>query len=43
MNDSIKIFNTIWDEIPRTYKKNSKNKNNKKEYNTEIILSMDLL
>lgn len=43
INDPIEIFNTIWDLVPDTYIKNSKDKEELKDYNTEIVLSLDIL
>lgn len=41
--DPIEIFNTIWDLVPDSYIKNSDNKEEIKDYNTEVVLSLDLL
>lgn len=41
--DPIEILNTIWDLVPDSYIKNSKVEKNTKEYNAEVVLSLDLL
>lgn len=43
INDPIKMFNTIWDLVPKTYIKNIETKEGLKDYNTEVVLSLDLL
>lgn len=43
INDPIEIFNTMWDLVPETYVKNAESKEELKDYNTEIVLSLDLL
>lgn len=39
----IEMFNTIWDLVPDSYIKNSEPKEELKDYNTEVVLSLDLL
>ncbi|WP_373599821.1 helicase-related protein [Paraclostridium bifermentans] len=41
--DPIEILNTIWDLVPDSYIKNSNTEENSKEYNAEVVLSLDLL
>ena len=41
--DPIEIFNTIWDLVPDSYIKNSETKEEIQDYNTEVVLSLDLL
>lgn len=41
--DPIEIFNTIWDLVPDSYIKNSESKEEIQDYNTEVVLSLDLL
>ncbi|HFL3686849.1 TPA: helicase-related protein [Clostridioides difficile] len=41
--DPIEMFNTIWDLVPESYIKNSESKYELKDYNTEVVLSLDLL
>ena len=41
--DPIEIFNTIWDLVPDSYIKNSEIKEEIQDYNTEVVLSLDLL
>lgn len=43
INDPIEMFNTIWDLVPELYIKNTEAKEELKDYNTEVILSLDLL
>lgn len=43
INDPIEIFNTIWNSIPSTYMKTLKMEEDLQEYNTEVVLSIDLL
>ena len=41
--DPIEMFNTIWDLVPDSYIKNSESKEEIQDYNTEVVLSLDLL
>lgn len=41
--DPIEMFNTIWDLVPDSYIKNSDTKEEIQDYNTEVVLSLDLL
>ena len=41
--DPIEMFNTIWDLVPDSYSKNSESKEEIQDYNTEVVLSLDLL
>ena len=41
--DPIEMFNTIWDLVPDSYIKNSETKEEIQDYNTEVVLSLDLL
>lgn len=43
IGDPIEIFNTIWDLVPDSYIKNSESKEEIQDYNTEVVLSLDLL
>ncbi|MEG1310889.1 MAG: helicase-related protein [Romboutsia sp.] len=43
IGDPIEIFNTIWDLVPDSYIKNSDNEKEIQDYNTEVVLSLDLL
>lgn len=43
INDPIEMFNTIWDLVPEIYIKNVESKEELKDYNTEVVLSLDLL
>lgn len=43
IGDPIEIFNTIWDLVPDSYINNSEVKEQKIDYNTEVVLSLDLL
>ena len=43
IGDPIEIFNTIWDLVPDSYIKNSEIKEEIQDYNTEVVLSLDLL
>ena len=43
INDPIEMFNTIWDLVPELYIKNVEPKEELKDYNTEVVLSLDLL
>ena len=41
--DPIEMFNTILDLVPDSYIKNSESKEEIQDYNTEVVLSLDLL
>lgn len=43
IRDQIEIFNTIWDLVPDSYIKNSDTEKEIQDYNTEVVLSLDLL
>lgn len=43
INDPIEIFNVMWDLVPDSYIRNSQPKEELKDYNTEVVLSLDLL
>lgn len=43
INDPIEIFNIMWDLVPDSYIRNSQPKEELKDYNTEVVLSLDLL
>lgn len=43
IKNPIEMFNTIWDLVPELYIKNAEPKEELKDYNTEVVLSLDLL
>ena len=43
INNPIEKLNTIWDMVPNSYIENNNSNDNIEEYNTEIVLSLDLV
>ncbi len=43
VTNPIEILNTIWDMIPSSYIENNTQSENIEEYNTEVVLSLDLV
>lgn len=42
-SNPIEILNTIWDMVPNSYIENNNSNDNIEEYNTEVVLSLDLV
>ena len=43
VTNPVEILNTIWDMIPSSYIENNTQNDNIEEYNTEVVLSLDLV
>lgn len=43
VSNPIEILNTIWDMVPNSYIENNNSNDNIEEYNTEVVLSLDLV
>ena len=43
VNNPIEKLNTIWDMVPNSYIENNNSNDNIEEYNTEVVLSLDLV
>ena len=43
VTNPVEILNTIWDMIPSSYIENNIQNDNIEEYNTEVVLSLDLV